>query len=347
MSKYTLGVEEEYFLLNRETYQQGHMSADFARRLQTGYYRDTLTDEVFDSHLEARTPVCSSVESLEDAIKWMRKHADKAAGRYGLTIASSGTMPVIDWTTVKIISQSVENVIGSYGDAFKSQSIAGLHLHVKIDNLDAAFRVINYLSWYSWIFAALTGSSRYYNGRDTGVSNYRLALMRQTVRTGLPPLYRIGTYYAERNALEHSGWSANKLWYYVRLNPNTETVELRICDSVPYVDDVLAIAQLFANMAKAACEKDDHLPQIRQEVEFKLYAEENIDRAMRFGTKSVDVYSGRTIAEVLEDLPIEIPEGVWHILERGNASERMEPIWKEGGAEAVAKYVAEATMKNL
>ena len=350
MSKnYTLGVEEEYLLLQLLNLTQGFMTDEFFQNLEAGNHSPILGTEVMDSHLEARTPVCDNVREVAITVKAMRKLAMRVTSGYGLTIASSATLPVIDWQKVNILPlEQVQEMTTKFGDTFKSQNIAGLHIHAGVGGLlEDSLNVINHMRWFLWIFAALSGSSRYYNGRDTGVSSYRLALMKQTGRTGLPPLYATKEdYLAEANALKQCGWSANKLWYYIRYYPTTETVELRICDSVPNTEDIVALVELFHNMVKAIDEGNLHAPSMKG-VAFNLFAQENIDRAMCDGTNAVDAFTDLSIQDTLKSLPIDIPQGIWNILERGNTSEILQPIWQKYGSEGVTEYVATETVRNL
>lgn len=243
----TIGVEEEFLLVN-DSCEQGHIEAEMLEEILAE--GSGVSPEIFDSHLEVQTAPCSDFDTLEDEILRGRFRAQNMARRYDLNICASGTVGCYNWQDVKPLPfPRVVGIVEDFSETFRSQSIAALHLHTKMGSLEKSLQMVNAMSWYTWLFLALSGSSRFYDRRDTGLSSRRLSLIGQTPRTGLPAYYASPKDYEyEQEALKIGGWEKNKLWYYLRHNPNHDTVELRIMDSIPRVDDVSLMSAFDATL---------------------------------------------------------------------------------------------------
>lgn len=367
----TIGLEEEFLLVNDDL-QQGHIPAQMLKEMMA---KDSgVSPEVFDSHLEVQTTPCATFTDLKEDILNGRRRAQKLAQKYGLNICSAGTLGCYKWQEVEPLPiPAIQEVVADFGEAFRSQSIAALHMHVKADSLAKSLEVVNRLSWYCWLFLALSGSSRYYDQRDTGVSSRRVPLIGQTERTGLPGYYSSpADYEGEQEALKLAGWAPNKLWYYVRHNPNHNTVEMRIADAVPLVEDVLALGALFLCLSHAATEADGRelFPDMSLTVN-RLLAQTNIERAMCFGTRPFSA-SGSNVAFIQPNhkelslwlvvrkliealLPVAVKLGceehlqnVRNILQRGNSSARQhKAVVDAGDISAATRLVKEETLRDL
>lgn len=365
----TIGVEEEFLLVNNSC-EQGHIEADMLEEILAEGSR--VSPEIFDSHLEVQTAPCSDFVSLKEEILQGRFRAQSLARKHGLNICASGTVGCYRWQDVKSLPfPRVVGIIEDFSETFRSQSIAALHLHTKMNSVQQSLQMVNALSWYVWLFLALSGSSRFYDQRDTGLNSRRLSLIGQTPRTGLPQYYTsLKDYEYEQEALRIGGWEKNKLWYYLRHNPNHDTVELRIMDSIPRVEDVLAVSALFLCLCQALEDRDILSINMGNAMN-RVLAQINIERAMCSGVKEFS-NSGQSvryfitpetelpIAAIVQDLLEKLTPtarslgcyeslmGIQAIIEAGNASVRQYEAVKQSGEIASAtRLVMEETLQDI
>ncbi len=365
----TIGVEEEFLLID-DSHEQGHIEADMLEEILAE--ASGVSPEIFDSHLEVQTAPCSNFVSLKDEILRGRLRAQTLARKYDLNICASGTVGCYKWRDVKPLPfPRVVGIVEDFSETFRSQSIAALHLHTKVDSLQKSLHLVNALSWYTWLFLALSGSSRFYDQRDTGLNSRRLSLIGQTPRTGLPQYYAsTKDYEYEQQALKLGGWEKNKLWYYLRHNPNHDTVELRIMDSVPRVEDVLAVSALFLCMCEAIEERI--LPSINMgNAMNRVLAQINIERAMCSGVKEfsnsgqpvryfITPEKEQPISVLVHDLfekltPVAHGLGCYEalaqvrtLIEEGNASMRQyEAVKQSGNIASATLLVMDETLQGI
>ncbi len=364
-----IGIEEEFLIVTTKL-QQGHITPDMlAAILADG---SGISPEVFDSHLEVQTPPCTSFLRLREDVLQGRLRAQTLADTHGHAICAAGTLACYDWRTVEALPfPRVQSIVGDFGDAFQSQPIAALHLHIKMDTLAESLAMVNNLSWYLWLFLALSGSSRFNDHRDTKMSSRRVSLIGQTQRTGMAPYYHsVQEYEGEQRALGLTGWEKNKLWYYLRHNPHHDTVELRIMDAIPLVEDVLTVSALFVCLCRAL-ELGLLKPAPMHDSLHRVLAQVNIERAMCAGVKA-QAHSATpvryfltpekevslntaleelmsTLIPVARDLNCEADlNGVWRIVSQGNSSARQYNAYHEyGSLEATVRQVRAETLQRL
>lgn len=364
-----IGIEEEFLLVTTKL-EQGHIESDMLTAILAE--GSGVSPEVFDSHLEVQTPPCTSFIRLRDEIRQGRLRAQTLANTHDHAICAAGTLACYDWSQVKALPfPRVQSIVGDFGDAFQSQPIAALHLHVKMDTLAESLAMVNNLSWYLWLFLALSGSSRFNDHRDTKMSSRRVSLIGQTQRTGMAPYYQSEQdYEGEQRALALTGWEKNKLWYYLRHNPHHDTVELRIMDAIPLVEDVLAVSALFTCLC-SALESGLLEPVPMNDSMNRVVAQVNIERAMCSGVKA-QAHSGTPVnyfvipeREVTFEAAVEtllgtlIPvarglnceeelKGVLRIASRGNSAMRQYHTYHEyGSLEATVRLVMNETLQDL
>jgi len=251
----TFGVEEEFWLVDPD-------SRDIIADPDTGIFDwceknrgpHGFVHELLRSQIETNTRVCESVADLRGALKETRRIVAEAASRHGAAIMAASTHPFAAWesqmTTPK---ERYERLTTTLQESVRRLVVSGMHIHAGFGDADSRIRVMTAMRRYLPMLHALSTSSPFNAGRETGYKSYRLSIMAALPRTGLPgPLWSgaefdqlVADY--QRLKLITDG---SELWWDIRPSVRFPTIELRICDLCPRVDDAMCIAALYASLIR-------------------------------------------------------------------------------------------------
>lgn len=241
---FTVGVEEEFQLLDATT---GELKSR-ARYVIAGDWADALKGEMQEHTVEVETAVCEGTDCIRDDLARLRFTAAVAAESQGLRIAAAGTHPFSAAEGHGFNPAPVYREIREeYQRLAESQAIFGMHVHVGVPRGTDRARVTNVLRLHLAVLLALTASSPYFQGRDTGHASYRSILWRRWPRTGAPPRFRDDAEYAALvRWLVQSGRidGPGRLYWDLRPHHLYPTVEFRIADCTPRLEDAVAVAAL-------------------------------------------------------------------------------------------------------
>jgi glutamate---cysteine ligase / carboxylate-amine ligase len=350
---FSLGIEEEFQLVSPHSYELVPRFEEVAEA--AGDQR--VHQELMTSVLEAATGVHERVAEAVAEVRQIREHLRAAAAQHDVLIASAGTHPFSRWEHQEISeSKRYQDVAESMQWVAQRVAIFGLHVHVGIDEPDAAARVATQLR--NWVpeLMALSANSPYWQGRDTGLASTRSQIFDTMPRSGLPP--RLESF-ADFVDLVERGVTAGffreytYIWWDIRPHPKLGTIELRVCDAQTRVENVAAIAAL--TQCLAATLVDGPVA-----VQPRLLIAENKWRAVRYGLhaelfdigKGVGRPAPDAIRELVERAAPASPElgceeelaGVESLLERGTGADEQRRVAEdEGGVAAVARWIAEET----
>ena len=251
----TLGVEEEFFLVDPETRD---LIADpdpaifKACEQATGGHQ--VVHEFLRSQIETNTKVCASVAELRTALTETRGLVVEAAARHGALLMATSTHPFADWhAQAPTPKERYERFATTYQESVRRLLVGGMHIHAGFGDADGRIRVMTALRRYLPLLMALSASSPFNGGRETGFKSYRLNLMGALPRTSLPPVLQSQAAYdrlvASYQALEFIG-DGSELWWDLRPSSRYPTLELRICDVCTRLEDALCIAALYASLIR-------------------------------------------------------------------------------------------------
>jgi glutamate---cysteine ligase / carboxylate-amine ligase len=362
---FTLGVEEEFQIVDPDTWElRSHVSELMASTAAT--FGDLVKAEMHQSIIEVGTKICSGVDELAEEIIKNRRGLAEAAERVGLRIAAAGTHPFSSWTD-QIISQGerYKNIVEELQQLARSLLIFGLHVHVGIPDQAVAIELMNEARYFLPHLLALSTSSPFWMGRDTGLKSYRTTVFRRFPRTGIPDRFESWSEYQEYVDLLvelHSLDNAKKIWWDIRPHPTFGTLEFRICDVPTAPRATIAIAAL----AQAIIVK---LYKLRNSnLGFRLYhrrlIEENKWRAARWGLDGMLIDFGRRRQVPMRDLAIELlafvddvvdelgsrreVDYVRTILSDGTSADRQLRAYRESGdLRAVVRTIVEETRDSV
>jgi carboxylate-amine ligase len=363
--QFTLGVEEEFQLVDPDTRElRSHVSEilDEGKML----LGEQVKPEMIQSMIEVGTGVCADVqEARADVIK-LRGVLSNLVRKQGLMIVAAGTHPFSHWQEQKIYENArYESIVEENQIIARSLLTFGLHVHVGIANPERAIQIMNAIRYLLPHVLALSTSSPFWLGVNTGLKSYRSEVFARFPRTGIPD------YFESRSSFERyvellvkTGCidDGKKIYWDVRPHPFFPTLEFRICDIPTRVDDTIAIAALFQAMVAKVNKLLDRNLTFR--LHHKMLIEENKWRAVRHGLdgKMIDFGKGtevpvrELIGELLEFVDDVIDDlrsrkeirHIRTILNRGTSADEQLRVWrKTQDIHAVVDRLIELTMENV
>ena len=352
---FTVGVEEEYMLLDPETLDLVPRAEEILQAEAGGEFAEQIAPELFESLVEFNTPVCSDAADAGEKLRRMRRHAVETVEAQGLWLGSAGTHPFSLFEGQSIMRRDrYKLLIDQLQYAGRRELIYGLHVHVAVSDPDRAIAIVNALRAHLCELVALSASSPFWRGQPTGFASSRHQIFAAFPRSGAPPEFGSYDEYAsvieemvEAGAIE----DYTRTWWDVRPHPHFGTVEVRAMDAVPRVEDAIALAA-YVQALVARYTAEPFAPQ------HAVIALENKWRASRYGLEATMIGAepgttvSRLVARTLEavapyarDLGCDRElEGIERILRDGNGAQRQLRVYAEGGdVRAVTREIAEVT----
>jgi carboxylate-amine ligase len=344
---YTLGVEEEYMLLDSETFDLVQHIDTVLAAIAGHELEERINAELMQSVIEITTPVCRRPADVQRELTALRSYVTSVAATKGLRVGSAGTHPFSLFERQRITAHDrYRNLVDQLQYVARRELIFGMHIHVAVDGAEKAIQVVNGLLGHLSQLLALTASSPFWRGEATGLSSSRQMVFAAFPRSGLPPRFRDYNDYAEVvGQLERTGCIADytHIWWDIRLHPRLGTVEVRICDAVTRIEEAVAVAAFCQALVKLYSEQFDRGEEIASY--HRILTAENKWLAARYGLEApvMDLATGRRnrvpvaqlIRRTLRDLEPHARElgsdgeleGIRAILDRGNGADRQLRIY--------------------
>src|SRR3954453_10237398 len=248
----TLGAEEELHLINAESWELSARAPQILSRLSDQFY----STEIQRTTVETNTAVVLTLDDPRDEILRLRKGLGAAAERDGLGVAAVGTAPRSTYADFELTSTGrYSRMQEQYRLLVDEQLICGTQIHVGVADRDMAVEIAQRIARDLPVLLALSASSPFWNGQDTGYASIRTIIWQRWPSAGSPGRLSSAAEYDRLVAdLISSGVIADaKMAYFdVRPSAHAPTLELRVCDACPLVDDAVLIAGLFRALARAA-----------------------------------------------------------------------------------------------
>ncbi|GBD84933.1 carboxylate-amine ligase YbdK [bacterium BMS3Abin02] len=371
---FTVGIEEEYMLVDLESRDlvkdpPPSMMAECKELLQ-----GQVSPEFLRGQIEVGTQVSRTVGEARRDLARLRRVVSDVALRHGMAPIAASTHPFARWgellvtdkTRYRLLLRELETVV-------RRLVISGMHVHIGIDDNDLRIDLMNQFSYFLPHLLALSTSSPFWHGGDTGLKSYRSSVFKSLPRTGIPVNFTSwGEYQRHVDVLVDAGLieDATKLWWDIRPSARYPTLEMRATDICTRLDDGVALAALTVSLMHM-------LYRLRSENKrWRIYArmllEENMWRAQRYGIHAPLMDFGQGALVPIPDLVDEVIEmvqedaqslGCWdevlglrEILVRGTSADRQVATYEAAlaqGAEesealqAVVDFLIRETVTSL
>jgi carboxylate-amine ligase len=337
---FTLGVEEEYLLVDKETRGLVIDPPETLMAEAVEKCGSQVTPELLRSQIEIGTKVCNNIQEAHEDLARLRRNIIEVANNHGLAPIAASTHPFSSWKDQKHTEKDrYDQLTHEMQGAARRLVICGMHVHVGIDDDELRIDLMNQMSYFLPHLLALSCSSPFWLGQDTGLKSYRLTIFDALPRTGVPERFESWAEYERHVAiLQNAGLieDSSRIWWDLRPSGRFPTLETRIMDVCTRLDDTVALASLLACIMRM-------LFRLRtRNQRWRLYTpmliRENRWRAMRYSFDEglIDLAKGRVVPfpELMDELCSLIAEdaralgcekeikGVHDILTRGTSAHR-------------------------
>lgn len=362
-NSFTVGIEEEYLLVDPDTRQlaeDGDVSQGVIDAVIAAVGQDVgfATPEFLKAQVEVGTDVAGSIKDVRKKLSALRRAVSTAANEKGFAIIAASTHPMANWRDAHHTDKERYNVLANdLQTVAKRMVICGMHVHVGIDDDDLRLDLLGQISYFLPHLLALTTSSPFWAGQDSGLQCYRLSIFDELPRTGLPEHFDSWSDYTRHvETMVNIGLleDASKIWWDIRPHWRFPTLEMRVADVCTYMDDGIAVAALYASLLSML------LRLRRTNQKWRTYSNmlinENRWRAQRHGFDKglVDFGAGKVVdyeslmEEILEltkedQHRLDCVEEASHartILSRGTSSHNQRRIYTEAKAEGASNQEA-------
>jgi len=305
--RFTIGIEEEYQIIHPDTRELTSYIQEF---LDAGrvILKDQIKPEFLQSQVEVGSRVCNDIRDVRREIVRLRREVCRMAEAKGLRVAAAGTHPFTSWTTQEITSgERYTKHAESMADVARQMLVFGMHVHIGIDDPDVMIDVMNQSRYFLPHLLALSTSSPFWQGRETGLKSYRTIILNDLPRAGIPPSFGSRAEYASFvDTLVRTRCidEPTKIWWDIRPNPKFPTLEFRFADICTRVDEAVCIAALLlALVAKLIKLREANVTW--REYRRNLIAE-NKWRAVRYGISGKLIDFGKRQEFPMRDLLMEL-----------------------------------------
>ncbi|MGB3205010.1 MAG: carboxylate-amine ligase [Crinalium sp.] len=363
---FTVGVEEEYQIIDpatRELRSRQQQILPIAKKT----LGDLVQPELQLSQIETGTPVCRSLSEVRAELNRLRRELIAAAAKDGNQIAAAATHPFSEWEQQQIApKERYQALLEDYQQLAREAITFGCHVHVGISDPEMAICVVNRARVWLAPLLALSASSPFSLGTDTGYASYRTQIWGRMPISGPPLIFSSqDEYQTVVEALVATGAveEATKIYWDARLSERYPTVEFRVTDVCMTVDEAVMVAGLVRSLARTCYEQalaDKPFPTTRHELIRAAHW-----RAARYGldTELIDVEEKRAIParDLIEKLLTfvrpaledygdwdEVSSLVQQTMQQGNGATRQREVYQRNGSlEEVVDYIVAETRKGL
>lgn len=336
----TLGVEEEYLLVDRETRA---LAVDPPEELMIECEKRLgiqVSTELLRSQIEIGTRVCHSVQEVREELVRLRGNIKEVANQYGLEPIAASTHPFSRWVDQKHTrKERYDQLTVEMQGAARRLLICGMHVHVGVGDDELRIDLMNQLSYFLPHLLALSCSSPFWEGRDTGLKSYRLTVFDALPRTGLPERFASYAEYERHvHVLIDAGLieDTTRIWWDLRPSAKFPTLETRIMDVCTRLDDTVSLTALLVCILRMLYRLRTHNQRWR--IYTPMLIRENRWRAMRYSFDEglIDLAKGKVVPfeDLLDEMLCLVAEDaealgcvdevndLRHIMQRGTSAHR-------------------------
>ncbi len=305
---FTVGLEEEYLLVDRETRDLVVDPPDELMARCEQELAERVSPEFLQSQIEVGTSKCASVGEAAAELVQLRRTVARVAGDYGLAPIAASTHPFAQWDAQKHTrKERYDELARDMQTVVRRLLICGMHVHVGLDDDELRIDLMQQISYFLPHILALSTSSPFWRGEMTGLKCYRLSVFHELPRTGLPETFdSFGEYKRHVDVMVSAGLieDATKIWWDVRPSARFPTLEMRIADVCTRIEDGVTVAALYVSLMRMLYYLKRNNQRWRKYS--SMLVDENRWRAQRYGFDGglVDFGKGDVVpyADLLEEI---------------------------------------------
>lgn len=283
-SSFTIGIEEEYLLVDRDSLALAAAPDAMMDACKTDL-QDQVSPEFLKCQIEIGTKVCETVAEAREDLRHLRSTVARHAADHNLVPIAVSCHPFSDWKNQTFTEKDrYSRLERELEGVARRMLICGMHVHVGVDKNNVRMDLMPQLSYFLPHLLALSTSSPFWQGDDTGLASYRLSVFDNMPRTGLPPQFASwGEYERTTGTLIDLGVieDTTKIWWDLRPSDHYPTLETRICDVQPRMEHAVALAGLTQAIVRMLMRLRDRNLRWREYDRFLI--SENRWRAQRYG----------------------------------------------------------------
>ena len=307
---FTIGIEEEYLLVDPATRDLVRDPGDQVMAECQAILGSQVSPEFLKAQVEVGTRVAPSVGEARDDLSRLRSALFEVVDRHGLALIAASTHPFADWADQQVTERDRYLLLAKdLQVVVRRLVICGMHVHVGIEDLELRIDLMNQASYFLPHLLALSTSSPFWHGMESGLKSYRMSVFHSLPRTGLPEHFSSWAEYERHvDALVKPGLmeDATKLWWDIRPSARYPTVEMRISDVCTRIEDGITIAALFQSIMSMLFRRRAHNQRWRTYA--NMLVAENVWRAQRYGVEASLMDFGRGELVPYRDLLDELIE---------------------------------------
>lgn len=367
--KFTIGVEEEYLLVDRETRALVVDPPESLMRECEEQCGTQVTSELLRSQIEIGTRVCANIGEAKEDLRRLRKIIVDVTAEHGYAPIAASTHPFSSWVEQKQTDKDRYAALTlEMQAAARRLLICGMHVHVGVNNDELRIDLMNQMSYFLPHVLALSCSSPFWEGRDTGLKSYRLTVFDALPRTGIPERFAsYAEYQRHVRILMDAGLieDATRIWWDLRPSARYPTLETRVMDVCTRLEDAVALAAMLVCIMRMLYRLRAHNQRWR--IYTPMLIRENRWRAMRYSFDEglIDLAKGAVVPfeELIDEMLSLIAEDaealnceaeiahVRNILARGTSAHRQLETYEDemaagAGSDAALHAVVDTLIKD-
>lgn len=368
----TLGVEEEYQIIDPVSRDLHSYISELLSQDQKRTKKLDLKPELMQSQVEVGSQICRNIKEVRQELIRLRRAVCQMAEENGLQIAAASTHPFAKWQEQQITEGlRYKELLDDMQGIAQGLLIFGMHVHVGFGNSaeekDLMIEIMNQARYFIPHLLALSTSSPFWQGSNTGLKSYRSVVFEMMPRTGIPHSF---SSWSEYKSFEHTMARVGsfgkkdiraKIWWDIRPHPSFDTLEFRIADICTTVEEAVCIAALYqAIVAKLVKLRRQNMSWRRYR---HIHITENKWRAVRYGIDGKMIDFGieeerpfhfliNELLELIDDVVDELGsrkevEYVHTILNNGSSADRQVAVYKKHGGDENRQEALKAVVDNL
>jgi glutamate---cysteine ligase / carboxylate-amine ligase len=361
---FTLGVEEEYMLLDPESFDLVQHIDTVLSQVHEEEFVARIAPELMQSVLEISTPVCHNAADVDHELRKLRAYVTELGRKENCRVGSAGTHPFSLFERQRITARDrYRALVDQLQYVARRELIFGMHVHVAVDGPEKCIAILNALLVHLGELLAMSANSPFWRGELTGLESTRQMVFAAFPRSGVPPRFESYDEYARVvGQLEKTGCIADytHIWWDIRPHPKWGTIEVRVMDSISRVEDAVAVSAYIQALVKLYSDRFDagkELPSFH-----RMLVTENKWLAGRYGLEApvMDLATGRRnrvpVAQLIRRTLREVEPharelgsdrelaGISELLARGNGADRQRRVFNANrDVTEVVREIADTT----